>query len=267
MDIAQNTPFDPTTKLSGQFNWYGGDGTNLIVINESNQNIFLGFSGGQKSYVPANDRRRYFLTGIMAQVQGTATWTTQTNITNANSINQVVVEVYEPGENVPETYPSPLIRQTNLGSGLTNVIASAVVNDNNAAGFELVEGQVTGDGVGSAVILTNDGNLALGNALRTGSIDMPGGGAIVGTIQSNLYKLLNGSLTRLVFFGPYASNTVNTVYNHNLGAIPDMILTQTNGGVSTTRSVNVNFANFTTTTFEATCNISGFTFFGMAIAK
>src|SRR5690348_10537793 len=116
MDIARGTPFNPTTVQSGSFEWDGGEDTHLIVINESNQNLLIRFAGGQKSYVPANDRRKYKLSGIMAQPQNSIAWTVQSGINQLNSVNQVVVEVYAPGEAVPETYPSPLIRQANVFS-------------------------------------------------------------------------------------------------------------------------------------------------------
>lgn len=116
MDIARGTPFDPTIVSSGTFQWDGGEGTTLVVINESWVNMYLNFHGGQKGYMPANDRRQFKLVGIMAQVQNSVGWSFQSGIQTLNTVNQVVVEVYQPGEDVPETYPSPLIRQANVFS-------------------------------------------------------------------------------------------------------------------------------------------------------
>ena len=126
MDIAQNTPFDPTAANNGTFTWGGGEGTNLVVINESFQNLFFKFAGGQISYVPANDRRRYSLIGEMAQAQNQVRWFVQSSIKNQNTINQVVVEVYAPGEEVPESYPAPVIRQSNVAGNITATSLSLI---------------------------------------------------------------------------------------------------------------------------------------------
>lgn len=116
MDMAQNTPFDPTATTSGSFSWTGGDGTQLVVINESYINMYLVFGGGQKAFMPANDKRKFKLTGIMAQPSNVAQWQFQSGIAPLNTVNQVVVEVYSPGEETNEAYPAPLIRQANVTS-------------------------------------------------------------------------------------------------------------------------------------------------------
>lgn len=117
MDIAQSTPFDPTVPAkTGQFSWIGGEGTQLVVINESYINFFILWGGGQKAFMPANDKRQFSLKGIMAQARGYAQWQFQSGIAQLNTVNQVIVEVYAPGEKVPEKYPSSLIRQANVTS-------------------------------------------------------------------------------------------------------------------------------------------------------
>lgn len=116
MDIAIGTPVNPTTQSSGVFKWAGGEGTRLIAINESFNNLYILFGGGQKSYVPANDRRLYILKGIMAQSAGQAQWVVQSGINDLNTVNQLIIEVYAPGEELPEIYPTPLIRQMNVSS-------------------------------------------------------------------------------------------------------------------------------------------------------
>lgn len=118
MDLAVfangKTSIDPTVTTTSTFKWVGGDGTHLVAINESFNNLYIMFGGGQKTYVPANDRRLYKLTGIMAQADGIATYTVQSGIQNLNSVNQLIIEVYAPGEEMPEIYPTPLIRQLNV---------------------------------------------------------------------------------------------------------------------------------------------------------
>lgn len=249
--------FNPNLGMTGTFTASTQVGSKMLIINESNVNLSLTFPNGATSYVPANDRRLYCLTGAMAQPHSVYTWTSQSFLTNANSINQVVVETYDPGEALNESYPSPLIRQTNLGSGLQNVIASQLINDTNAAGFQLVEGQVGGDSAGSAVVLTNDGNLALGNSVRTGSIDMPGGGATVSSLTAKqLITLPHGTITGLLTMSFISLTTTLTLYSHTLGAVPDIILLSPNGTSSTARTWQIDYTQVTATQFAAVGNSS-----------
>jgi hypothetical protein len=107
---------------------------------------------------------------------------------NPNLSTILRVSFYNGGDVPASTVPIPLVRQTwipNPVSIVSGAVASSILNDTNSAGFQIVEAQVAGDGVGSAVVLTNNGNLALGNATRTGSFTMLGGGAQVGSLATS----------------------------------------------------------------------------------
>lgn len=111
--------FDPTAAPSGSFNSQSYDGCKLVIMNESRANIIFNFSNGQQSYVPANDKRAYSLTGIMSMPDPNISWTQNSLLTNGQTINQVTVELFQPSEELPEQYPSPVIRQTNIVGTLT----------------------------------------------------------------------------------------------------------------------------------------------------
>lgn len=117
MDIV--TTFNPILKPNGSFDMTVKNGGTLLVINESSANLILSFGNGSTTYVPANDRRMYTISGQMAQPHTNVTWSQQSTLPNQNITNQTVVEVYQPGEDVNETYPSPLVRNTSV-AGIIN---------------------------------------------------------------------------------------------------------------------------------------------------
>lgn len=226
MDIAVGTPFNPADgNPSHTITWSGGEGTNLIVFNESYQNLYIKFSGGQISYVPANDRRQYTLEGEMAQAQPQATFTIQSQINNKNTVNQVVVESYAPGEEVPETYPSPLIRQANIagtiiaqlvelfsGNNMAVLQAGQSLSDISVAidsgGFMEVGGALGSDS--SGMIQINNNNPLIVNAAGVGSsgtaaIFEPFGG--VGTT----INIVNPFKLTLIKFTNWINKTVQTI--------------------------------------------------------
>lgn len=108
MNLTQS--FNPVTTTSGSFNVVVQDGGHAVVINESSANIIIKFGNLSQSYVPANDRRLYSFSGLMSQPNTVVTWQQHSLLPQTNSVNQCLIEFYDPGENVPETYPSPLVR-------------------------------------------------------------------------------------------------------------------------------------------------------------
>jgi len=111
--------FNPIAATSGQFDMTVQRGGHVMIANESSANLIITFGNGAQSYVPANDKRLYCVSGQMAQPHTTIKWIQQSKLPQANTINQTTVEAYQPGENVPETYPSPLIRNTSVAGPIT----------------------------------------------------------------------------------------------------------------------------------------------------
>lgn len=111
--------FNPIAVTSGQFDMTVQRGGHIMIANESSANLIITFGNGAQSYVPANDKRLYCVSGQMAQPHTVVKWVQQSTLPQANTVNQTVIEAYQPGENVPETYPSPLIRNTAVAGPIT----------------------------------------------------------------------------------------------------------------------------------------------------
>src|SRR6266496_2484641 len=165
------TVFDPSAKTSDSFQVNAPIGTyKMVVMNESNINLIFTFANGDTSQVPAWQSRLY----CRHDSHGTIKWAQQTVLVAAGApVSQVIVELYANDEPIIEGYPSPLVRQTNIGNAVntTGGTATSIQNDANAAGTSIVEATVTGDS-GSAVSLTNDGILTLGTTLHPGHISV-----------------------------------------------------------------------------------------------
>ncbi len=97
---------------------------------------------------------------------------------NIPCIDACDIDFYESSEELPETYPSSLVRQTIVGNSINLATSTTnLVNDGNLAGTQIIEATVAGDG-SSAVSVTNDGVVALGNALRPGKVVTNGNGEV-----------------------------------------------------------------------------------------
>jgi len=225
----------------------------------------------------------------------------------------LIVTLYGLGETPASTQPRSLNYQNYVPNTITTVgagtVVSSLVNDGNLAGTSIVEATVSGD-ASSAITLTNDANMVLGNANHSGSLTVVGNATLADTIKflnqnataiqqlnsadfifesgvevgrianngditagaglgnfiGNGLKLKYGQrLIGLSWFGPYLSVTSPANFNHNLGAIPTIVLTQSTGGVTTTRTTNINYATMTSTQFSADSNVAGFEFYGIAL--
>lgn len=86
-------------------------GGKAVIINESSANLIFDFSNGSQGYVPSYDRRLFHFCNQMSVPTGQVRWTIQSVVANQLNANNVVVEVYEPSEQILEAYPSPLVRQ------------------------------------------------------------------------------------------------------------------------------------------------------------
>lgn len=129
------------------------------------------------------------------------------------------------------------------GSILANLITAITGND---IGFHVASGHRVVDTINSVDIAQT---ASTGFKVLTGTLSLPQGLGI----------------SAWSWFGDYTSDTTPTAYNHSLGVTPDVVICQPNGGVTTSRTINVNFATLTSTQFTATCNAAGFTFRGIAM--
>ncbi len=117
-----------------------------------------------------------------------------------------------------------------------NILTAAnIVNDGNSAGTGIIESTVSGD-TSSAVLLTNDAQLTLGDAAH----------AAVVTLKGTL-NFAAGSITRMDQQHVTPSVTTLATYSHNLGAVPDLVIPVYNASAS---GFTVSVKNFTSTTFD-----------------
>lgn len=198
------TTFDPTVSSSGTANFVVKNGGKVLFINESYVNLKITFLNSQNFYLPANDRRLITLAGQMSQPGTTINWTQLTFLAQPNvNVNNVIIESYAPGEEVPEIYPSPLLRQLNAAGAVGQLISQ---NANQC--FPMLQGDpndVTGTPL--AVQMAVGGLLQLGpgfvNTLN-GSLDV-----VIGTPD-----VVNGTTSGLInIFTPFGNGTCFGVDN------------------------------------------------------
>jgi hypothetical protein len=173
------------------------------------------------------------------------------------------IGIHDPEE--AAMYPISLPRTINTGNTVatTGGTATAIQNDNNAAGTSIIEATVTGDG-SSAVSLTNDAVMTLGDATHKGSLTTHGDTSLAETIKfhntnpvhiqqlngadfifespanTEVGRLTNagvldlsaypgslklgvGTLSKMSFF-TVSLTTSAALYAHGLGVLPDMIV-------------------------------------------
>src|SRR6266700_5010157 len=197
--------FDPAATTSGQISVSAPNaGSKILLYNLSLVTIQLNFDNGSTALLHAGEANYLTLDGKVPQIEGT-----QYNVLNSvQSPSSVVTGViYGPNERVEGTYPMSLVYSTNIGNPTgvnTNVAGSnQVTNDGNAPGTIFIESTPAGDPA-SAVTLTNDGILIIGNATHAGHIsidhgkittDGSGGLAITGTFTLTGGATITGTLT------------------------------------------------------------------------
>lgn len=164
--------FTPQVAPTGTFNLTTARGK-VKFSNESCQNLLITFADGSSDKVPAGFEYLFCIT----QSGTSITYKTLSSL-NIPCIDAVDVTIYDPGEEVPGTYPAPLVRQTIVGNSINLATSTTnLVNDGNPAGTQIIEATVSGDG-SSAVSVTNDGVVALGNALRPGKLIINNNGEV-----------------------------------------------------------------------------------------
>ena len=194
--------FNPATDTSDTFTVPQSSANGkMVVYNESNISLQFTFQNGHTAYVPA--WTAVLFAGPFGNVN--VTWAQQTILSGAGQapLSQVVVETYDCHEPVPGTFPAPLVRQANVGNSLNlSTSTTSIVNDGNAAGTQIVEATPSGD-ASSAVKLTNDGKLTIGNATHPGQISLDNGKitsdgsgdlTVGGTLSATGNTFLSGTL-------------------------------------------------------------------------
>jgi hypothetical protein len=182
------TTFDPNAKTTDTFNLeLPGPRGKMLVFNESNWSLQLTFSNNATTYVPAWTAMLYPISNLSTSI---VTWKQLTQLASSGSpISQVIIETYDQNETVPGTYPAALVRQTNIGNSVTTSSGSVaqLINDGNTS-QQIIEATVAGDGA-SAVTLTNDAVMVLGDVAHPGSLTAKGtitaDGAGVGLAVTN----------------------------------------------------------------------------------
>lgn len=135
------------TKTTGKF----------VFINESSVNMLVTLSNGFKFYLGSSDRRMVCLTTVAATFQ----WV-NVGATSPPGFDNAFVEHYQPGEPMFETYPSPLMRQVNVGNSVNTVAGTAqyLIDDNDPASHQFIESTVFGS-PSSAILVLNDGTVTI----------------------------------------------------------------------------------------------------------
>lgn len=180
--------FDPAVITSDTFTVPQSSANGKMVIyNESNISLTFSFQNGNTAYVPA------WMAVIYAGTFGNVnvTWQQQVILVSSNPpVSQVIVEVYDCNELVPGTFPTALVRQTNVGNTVSTSggTLGSVVNDGNVAATQFIEATVLGDS-GSAVSLTNDAVLILGTITNKGSLNLKGPATIGGDVLLTTGKI------------------------------------------------------------------------------
>jgi len=141
----------------------------MVVYNESNISIQLVWPGF-KTYCPAWTAMLYCVGSPNATIQWSQLYTLP--VSGGAPLSVVVIETYNDNEPILGTYPSALVRSTNVGNALNlSTSVSQVANDGNAANTQFIEATVSGDSA-SAVSVTNDASVVLGTAANPGSLTL-----------------------------------------------------------------------------------------------
>ena len=143
-----------------------------IIGNESGYTVVVEMQGTGQSKTLYPGTVDIFEAG--ESFSGTIKFTLTSKLSNVSSWPSTFLQLDAVGirDTINEnSYPIPLPRLVNIGGSVNFVtgIATAIQNDGNVAGTQIIESTVSGD-VGSCVTLTNDGNLVIGDAAHHGSV-------------------------------------------------------------------------------------------------
>lgn len=263
--------FDPSAAASGTFNAaFANNSGRIVVYNESNINLQLQW-GSFTTYCPAWVAMLYCVQTANVNINWSQLSVLPVPAGSSSPISLVLVETYESFESIPGVFPAALVRQVNIGNSTPlSTSTNSIVNDGNVANTKIIEATVAGDS-SSAVTLTNDGHLTLGDLTHTGSFSSDNGHVFsdgLGTLKVQQLKFFTaGSFTAVSQFGPYTVTTVTSTVNHNLGTTPDLVLLQitgTGGGAAFAAYYKDN--TMTSTTVDLTTNsVGGVPVRGLAI--
>lgn len=253
--------FDPSSAINGQMTIGTVDpNSKVLLYNLSIVSILLNFEDGSTDILHAGEAKWWQLNAPTPSLA----WK-QYAVLNAQPgpISTVTITTYDGDEEIVGTYPMSLIYILNLGNAIPlSTSATSITNSGNTAGTNVITAQVSGDG-NNAVILTNDGQLTLGDALHPGKLSttevdittlnvttantgtenvgtINGTTLNIGTINctaenlatlniTSVLNLLKGSLTRVFFF--QGSNTQS--FAHNFGVAPSCVLINYAGNFGT----------------------------------
>lgn len=156
----------------------------LVFWNESNNSLILTFQDGSRSYLPAWYHKHKC--GPTGNVD--IKWDIHAVLTSSNPpTSEIIVEAYGHGESFPAD--GPLVRQAN-GSTITSSMTTltTLINDGAAPGSTIME-STPGTFPQSSVLLTNNGQLTLGDTTnQNGNVQVNGTETISGplTAQNNV---------------------------------------------------------------------------------
>lgn len=187
----------------------------------------------------------------------------------------VQVDTLGSNERPTGVYPYTLVRTTNQGS---NVAATAIDNEGNPAGTQIITAIVAGDAPNKAVSMTNDGKFSVGTALHPGlisfdnalilsdgagswtvvilhtnTIEAPadGGASVLGVTAGNTRLQSSGALTFQIPAGTTLWNmdsagNFNNIHGGRINFKTGHIQEINNGAVTTAGTVLVNHGLSTT---------------------
>lgn len=283
------TQFDPSTNTSGTIDTKGVNANEqLMLYNDSIFGLQLLFPDGSIDIIPAQWNKDFIIDSVpMDKV----TWSIYNQLNLGGTlppISEVYGTIYEPGEHVARVNAS---MQRNVVAGIpqgVNIVsgtATAVQNDGKTVNTQFIESTVAAEGT-SAVTVTNNGIMTLGNASHNGAIFINGNGSELsiqgffssdngnivtngaGQVQLKSIAFAQGTFSRLsIFTGTSAAGKVTV--NHGLGAIPDIVLLIFSGLSSTpvATTLGYNSATLSSTQVDVWASFAGVAFTGLAIKQ
>lgn len=156
MDVVAT--FDPSLALQGTFNSGLTNNGKIVVYNESNIGLQLQFANGETDYLGPWLAQSYHLSDISSSVvQWTQLFTLASNL--SVPVSKVIVVRYQPFEKIIGTFPTALVRQTNIGNAVQSMTSTnQVTNDGTPAPFYFIESTQQGNTGGPNVQIGNDGS-------------------------------------------------------------------------------------------------------------
>jgi hypothetical protein len=131
--------------------------------------------------------------------------------------------------------------------GVITGVATSIINQGNPS-QNIITAAPSGD-AGTAVQLTNDAKLALGDTTNSGVITLAG-------LLSKI-NFLAGSISRITISGPFIVAIAGTSCAHGLGVVPDFVIAVNDAGASQVNNYALNFGTMTTTNVTVYSTLAG----------